>query len=160
MSWGEFLHFFTKVMPRLSINTGPSMNHTPMTRDTMRSLKATVEEELRLAQIQKIVAVIYLRATTQAKLSTDSLYTYALPLTAQPVDGARIKKYAPCDFHTKNMSDILLSLRDIFPGCVVKHARLVKGRDGVMYDVDTIDQKVLPFIDINDSNEYITVDWS
>jgi hypothetical protein len=142
------------------------MNHTPMSRDTMRSLKATVEEEARLAQIQKIVAVIYLRATMQAQLTTNSLYTYPVPSVESgkrginPTNGVSIIQYAPCDFHTKNMSDILLRLREIFPGCVVKFSLLVKGKDGKMYDVDTMHEEALPFIDMKDSNEFITIDWS
>ena len=137
-----------------------------MSRDTMRSLKATVEEEARLAQIQKIVAVIYLRATMQAQLTTNSLYTYTVPSVESgkrginPTNGVSIIQYAPCDFHTKNMSDILLRLREIFPGCVVKFSLLVKGKDGKMYDVDTMHEEALPFIDMKDSNEFITIDWS
>jgi hypothetical protein len=138
---------------------GPRMNPTPMSRDTMRSLKATVEEEARQAQIQKIVSDIYLRATVQAQLTTNSLYTYPVPLTAQSCNRG-INQYAPCDFHTKNMPDILLRLREIFPGCVVKFSLLVKGKDGKMYDVDTMHEEALPFIDMKDSNEFITIDWS
>ncbi len=103
----------------------------------------------------------------QAQLTTNSLYTYTVPLTAQsckgginPTNGVSIKQYAPCDFHTKNMSDILLRLREIFPGCVVKFSLLVKGKDGKMYDVDTMHEEALPFIDMKDSNEFITIDWS
>jgi len=157
----------------------------PMSRDAMRGFKTKVEEEQRIQQIKNINQSIYSLAIRQAQTTTDSVYKYTVPLTRQvvsaqpivlntasmtPKEALFIQQQAlhqktrvvnaPCEFHTKNMPDILQELREIFPGCLVKHARLVKAKDGNMYDMDTIDEKVLPFIDQSQSQEYITIDWT
>ena len=157
----------------------------PMSRDAMRGFKAKVEEEKRVKQVKDYARSIYYAATRQAETSTDSVYEYTVPLRRQVVPPEPIALNtasmtpkeamfmtqqalhqktrvvnAPCEFHTKNMSDILQELRDMFPQCLVKHARLVKGQDGKMYDMDTMDEKVLPFIDQSQRHEYITIDWS
>jgi len=151
----------------------------------MRGFKTKVEEEQRIQQIKNINQSIYSLAIRQAQTTTDSVYKYTVPLTRQvvsaqpivlntasmtPKEALFIQQQAlhqktrvvnaPCEFHTKNMPDILQELREIFPGCLVKHARLVKAKDGNMYDMDTIDEKVLPFIDQSQSQEYITIDWT
>ena len=157
----------------------------PMSRDAMRGFKAKLEEEQRVQRVKNITQSIYSSAIRQAQTTTDSVYKYTVPLTqqlmpAEPIvlntasmtpketmfmqqqalhQKSRIVN-APCEFHTKNMPDILRELREMFPGCLVKHARLVKAQDGKMYDMDSIDEKVLPFIDQSQSQEYITVDWS
>lgn len=157
----------------------------PMSRDAMRGFKAKVEEEQRIQQIKNINQGIYSSAIRQAQTTIDSVYKYTVPLTRQVVHpesivlntGSMTPKEAMCmkqqalyqktrvvnapsEFMTKNMPDILQGLREMFPGCLVKHARLVRGQDGNMYDMDTIDEKVLPFIDQSQSQEYITIDWS
>ena len=156
-----------------------------MSRDAMRGFKAKVEEEKRVQQIKEIAKSIYWAATAQAQKTTESVYKYTVPLTRQVVPAEPVVLNttsmtpkeamfmtqqalhqktrvvnAPSEFHTKNMPDILQELREMFPECMVKHARLVKGQDGKMYDMDTIDDKVLPFIDQSQSQEYITIDWS
>ena len=161
------------------------MNTPPMSRDAMRGFKAKVEEEQRIKLVKNTAHRIYSMAISQAQKTTDSVYKYEVPKTQQVVSSEPIvsntspmtKKEAmfrhaqtlyqnsrivnaPCQFHTKNMPDILQELREIFPECLVKHARLVKAQDGKMYDIDTMDEKVLPFIDQSQSQEYITIDWS
>jgi len=161
------------------------MNTPPMSRDAMRSLKAKVEEEQRIKQIKSICQCIYRGAVDQAQKATDLVYKYTVPLTRQVVPAEPIVLNtasmtpkeamfmqqqalhqksrvvnAPCQLHTKNMPDILQELREMFPECLVKHARLVKAKDGNMYDMDTMDEKVLPFIDQSQSQEYITIDWT
>ena len=161
------------------------MNTPPMSRDAMRSLKAKVEEEQRVQRIKNIGQNIYRAAVDQAQKATDPVYKYTVPLIRQVVPAEPIVLNtasmtpkeamfmqqqalhqktrvvnAPCEFMTKNMPDILQELREMFPECLVKHARLVKAKDGNMYDMDTMDEKVLPFIDQSQSQEYITIDWT
>lgn len=128
-----------------------------MSRDAMRGLKAKLEEEQRINQVKAYARSIYDAALHQARGTTESVYKCMTPMTQSLT---RPVKYSPSEFHTKNMPDILQELRDMFPQCLVKHARLVKAQDGKMYDMDTIDEKVLPFIDQSQSQEYITVDWT
>ena len=59
----------------------------PMSREAMRGFKVKVEEEQRVKQIQDLVKHIYWGATEQAKVSTDSVYKYAIPaqlVTSRP----------------------------------------------------------------------------
>jgi hypothetical protein len=128
-----------------------------MSRDAMRGFKAKVEEEKRMKQVKDYARSIYDAAVYQAQRTTDSVYKCMTPMTQSVT---RPVTYSPSEFHTKNMPDILQELKEMFPGCLVKHARLVKAQDGKMYDMDSIDEKVLPFIDQSQSQEYITVDWS
>jgi hypothetical protein len=123
----------------------------------MRGFKAKVEEEKRMKQVKDYARSIYDAAVYQAQRTTDSVYKCMTPMTQSVT---RPVTYSPSEFHTKNMPDILQELKEMFPGCLVKHARLVKAQDGKMYDMDSIDEKVLPFIDQSQSQEYITVDWS
>jgi hypothetical protein len=124
----------------------------------MRGFKAKVEEEQRIKQIKSICQCIYIGALGQAQKTTDTVYKYEVPKTRQFINMSH--SMALCQFHTKNMPEILQELREMFPECLVKHARLVRGQDGKMYDMDIIDEKVLPFIDQSHSQEYITIDWS
>lgn len=63
-------------------------------------------------------------------------------------------------FHIKNMNDILAGLRDLFPDCAVSHTLLCQAKDGKLYDVATLDNAVLPFVDRALDQSYIVIDWS
>ena len=135
-----------------------SQSTPPTSRDEMRGFKAKIEEEQRVHRVKNITQNIYNLAIRQAQTTTDSVYKYTMPKTQQIVEMRHTMVL--CEFHTKNMPDILQQLNDMFPECLVKYARLVKGKDGKMYEMDKMDEKVLPFIDQSQSQEYITIDWS
>jgi hypothetical protein len=58
------------------------------------------------------------------------------------------------------MEYILSFLTTLFPDCIIKHAIFIKGIDGKMYDLSTINTN--EGININQSckREYIVIDWS
>jgi hypothetical protein len=58
------------------------------------------------------------------------------------------------------MKLILDGLRLVFPECLVEHATLVRAQDGKLYDISKLDEKMIPFIDMQQRTEYIVVDWS
>jgi hypothetical protein len=156
----------------------------PMSRAMMQGLKAEKEEEIRQAHIKKIVNEIYRQAFQIAQTTTETSYNHEIPST----DMARYtpdqrreqkKRYLdnlvtyrggnrtipyyqgpPDPFHIKNMPDILTGLRDLFPGCSVSHTLLCQAKDGKLYDVATLDEAVLPFVDRALDQSYIVIDWS
>ncbi len=123
----------------------------PMSRDTMRGLKAKYEEAARIQQVKQIVQQVYQAAVQTARSKNDTSYNHPLP-SAHP--------YANHSFYLKNVPDILAGLQELFPGCDVSHTLLSKGTDGKMYDISKLDDKVLPFVNRALDQSYIVVDWS
>jgi len=123
----------------------------PMSRDTMRELKAKTEEAARIQQVKYIVNQVYQAAVQTAKSKTDTSYNHPLP---------HARDHMNHSFYLKNMPDILAGLQELFPGCDVSHTLLSKGTDGKMYDISKLDDKVLPFVNRALDQSYIVVDWS
>jgi len=137
------------------------MSGVPISRETLRGLKAEEDEKYRLERISNCVKDLYRCAVGQAKSSTDTVYTYTLP--PFPVDRRTGIAVPQPEFHRDNMVDILSELRGLFPDCSVKFTTLIMGEDRKkMYDISTMDEKVLAFIDINKQQKYesIIIDWT
>ena len=135
-----------------------------MSRDTMRGLKAKVDEEKRLQRINELARSIYWEAVTAAKTKTDTSYKFPIPLDRffQPKRAAQAAQQGrPLDpFYTENMSDILSALQILFPECTISYSVLCRGTDGKFYGVSTLDEKVLPFVDRALDQSFIVIDWS
>ena len=121
------------------------MSLQPMMRSKLSGLKAERDEEMRCQQIQRIIHIIYNSVINLASTSTNTSYKKELELTP---------------FIITNMQDILSELRVIFPDCLVKNTLCARGNDGQIYDISKIDEKMLAFINKQQSAEYIVVDWS
>ena len=156
----------------------------PMSRTMMQELKSQKEEELRQAQIKKIVNEIYREAVDLATKTTESSYNHEIPsiqMASQPIINRRHAKkqyldnvgYSvarnrtnpyyqgpPDPFHIKNMPDILAGLQTLFPECSVSHTLLCQAKDGTLYDASKLDDAVLPFVDRALDQSYIVIDWS
>jgi len=63
-------------------------------------------------------------------------------------------------FYIENMPDILSGLQTLFPECSVSHTLICKGADGKFYDISTLDDKVLPFVNRALDQSFIVIDWS
>ena len=63
-------------------------------------------------------------------------------------------------FYLENMPDILSGLQELFPDCTVSHTLLCKGTDGKFYDISTLDEKILPFVNRALDQSFIVIDWS
>jgi len=164
------------------------MSLTPVSRVSMKLLKSQKEEQLRLANVEKAVQRIYTQAIRAAETTTDTRYQYRLTsppwgpemarLTAMAsrgelLDEHSIRRHAytnssqsklidglPLDFYKDNMADILTTLQSLFPECSVTYTHMVKAPDGKMYDIETLDKTVLPFVQAYNSESFIVVDWS
>ena len=63
-------------------------------------------------------------------------------------------------FYIENMPDILSGLQELFPGCTISHSIMCQGTDGKVYDISTLDEKVLPFVNRALDQSFIIIDWS
>lgn len=115
----------------------------PVTAEAMRGLKAKKDEDVRRFQVQSLVKHIYSQAVYKATTTTETSYTHQF-------------------FHThnsplicsQNTREIILSLRDLFPGCTVTSSALARDHDGTLH---CIEDSLYTFHDIK---YFITVDWS
>lgn len=133
----------------------------PMSRDEMRGMKAKKDEELRIEKINRCVQMIYSQAVGIAKTSTNTSYSLDIyPQQTRKMMNMNYPYNSEYQFYKDNMTEILSSLQDLFPGCIVKLAIMCTGNDGKLYDISTMDEKMLPFINQQKSFEGIVIDWS
>ena len=130
----------------------------PISRDSLRGRKAAKDEEVLFEKVKYSVKQLHNDILRKAEYSTDTFYHYQLPsfpiskTTRLPIPGP--------EFYRDNMKLILEGLQILFPECLVEHATLVRAQDGKLYDISKLDDKMLPFINKQQSAEYIVVDWS
>jgi hypothetical protein len=111
--------------------------------------------------IKDIITNIYTQAVQAAK--TGSSYK----CRSDPRYLAHLAGVRPTEFTVRDdtLTEILGTLRELFPGCRVTHSKMAKGVDGQMYDISQMDEVtttliVMSVIDIRQTEEYIVVDWS
>jgi len=100
---------------------------TPMTRDTMRGLKAEAdekrriqEEKIRLENIQRIVKKIYTMAIQEAQTTTNT--SIQIHSENHVMISGHVGHALPrLDFFVKNIKEIISGLEELFPGCSVRH---------------------------------------
>ena len=133
------------------------MSLIPVSRDTMRSLKASADDATHITRLNIIIKEIYTRAIKTAKTSTNTSYTYQL--LSHPLPWSR--SLLECiEFYNHNMFEIITTLQSLFPNCSVKHVFMIRGKDGNLYDISIIDQMFLKSIKNDLKQEYISIDWS
>ena len=129
------------------------MSNTPISRESMRGLKAKIQEEARIARINSIVDYIYRDAVRIATQIDESSCLYNLS-----------EHGTPLDFYRENMEEIIKDLKSLFPDCVVEYKTLktVTARNGKKYDISKIDKDNISDIRgrSTEIGEYIVVDWS
>ena len=134
------------------------MSLPPLSRNTLRILKAQTDEEMRLEQIKKCVSDIYQAIRSQAKFTTDTSYKYTVP----PFPISKITRLPLPEFHRDNMNDILRELKILFPDCTVEFTMLMRGNDDKYYPIPKMDDNILKFINTAQTQtiDCILVDWS
>ena len=126
---------------------------TPISRDTLRGLRAKVEEDIRLERVSSFIQSIYQQAINVAKTKSDTTFNFPIPRSYMERDSSD-------KFFLVNMSDILSGLQTLFPDCTVSHSILCKGTDGKFYDISKLDDRVLPFVNRALDQSFIVIDWS
>jgi hypothetical protein len=141
----------------------------PYSRDSMRGLRNAMDEKFRVAGVNRIVNEIYSAAVHIARTTANSMYQHLIPRASiYPIPSnmrsANLTVRDPRNddekFYISNMYDILKGLRALFPECSVEYKMLTRGQDGKMYDITTIDEKMLPFINRAHDQAYVIVDWT
>lgn len=144
------------------------MSLTPISRETLRTLKAEADNKIRLAQLAHVVKQIY-TATELAARTTDK--TSLLWPIYEGMGAAHFTQYVRYDndgryisaekqqliFYIANMNDIVYSLRTFFPDCSVDHKRMAKEIDGTLREISTLTEAEREMTQIQD---VIVIDWS
>jgi hypothetical protein len=139
-------------MSYIFITIHRKMSLTPISRESMRGLKAKIQEEARIARINSIVDYIYRDAVRIATQIDDSSCLYNLS-----------EHGTPLDFYRENMEEIISGIKSLFPDCVVEYKTLktVTARNGRKYDISKNDNSHISDIRGRpEIGEYIVVDWS
>ena len=121
-------------------------------------LKVEKDEKIRVETVKGIINVIYRNAIQVAE--TQGHTSYSLDIDPNPQRCGIIISKTEYKFYKDNMDEILSGLQKLFPGCSVKLANMCTGNDGKRYDISTMDEKMLPFINQQNAFECIVVDWS
>lgn len=132
-----------------------------MDRNTMRGLKEKKDEALRIQKVNDCVRNIYEQAVRVAESTTHTTYSFDInPHQRQHMRYGDNHIDAQYGFYKDNMTEILINLWSLFPECTIKLAKMCIGNDGKRYDISTMDEKMLPFINQKPTFECIVVDWS
>ena len=136
-------------------------------------LKVNKDERIRVETVKGIINVIYTNAIQAAE--TKGHTSYSLDINPREesrhvlrvAGGAKVSRESYNDavgleyqFYKDNMDEILSGLQKLFPGCTVKLVNMCTGNDGKRYDISTMDEKMLPFINQQKAFECIVIDWS
>ena len=130
------------------------MSHTPISRESMRRLKAKRLEEDHTQQLNHIIDQIYIEAINIANNTDDSKYIHMLPMLGK-------NSY---EFYKTNMAEIISRVKSLFPDCSVEHKMLttVTARDGKKYEISKVGDSNISVIKGRPAEigEYIVIDWS
>ena len=136
----------------------------PISRETLRGLKAKKDEEIRREKIKNCVAGLYRAVICTAETTTETSYKMTLPQEEQRYDKTTKTTVKIPEFHRVNIADILSGLKELLPDCTVELVTLTRGQDGQLYDISKMDEKFLQFAFHPSfkmqAQEYIVIDWS
>jgi hypothetical protein len=135
-------------------STFVNRNMEPLTRQYLLGLKAQVDEETRVRNVQGFVSQI---CSNVKQIATTTPQTRFQQKVAPDIGNASHHGH----FNVRHsMPDILDKLRGVFPDSKVEFKSLSRGQDGKMYDIADIDERMKPFINPQLNEDFIIVDWS
>jgi hypothetical protein len=148
------------------------MSLTPFSRDAMRELKAGKDEEAHILKIHSVVKQLYEETVRFAERSQETIYK--INMNNRAYQHIQLDSNSNSSFHhalpitreyvTEHMEEILTHLRRLFPECSVEYKKvsMARGRDGKEYDITTMDNILLSFIDVRQgrTEECIMIDWT
>ena len=125
---------------------------TPISRETLRKMKAEEDAKKYNAQLDSTVEYIYRMTIENSKSTSETFYQFPIP--------GKGRLESTDDFYIKNMEIILRKLQDLFPDCKIEEKTLSMGYGGKYYDVSTTNPSLLgPVRHISD-RRFIIIDWS
>lgn len=134
----------------------------PIPLEAMRQSKAEEDEKQYRKTIKDIITKIYTQAVQAAKTSTTSYRCKSDPCYLANLVGLMRTQFIVRD---DTLTEILGALRELFPGCRVTHSKMAKGINGQMHDISQMDELTtkliqMKVINVNETEEYIVIDWS
>jgi hypothetical protein len=120
----------------------------PVSRAYLRGLKAQTDEENRIRHVEQYVSNIYSQAKQTARTTTQTSFQH------------QVQDHHGQNFMSDIMPDVLVRLQSLFPDSNVNFKTLSRGKDGKMYDIVNIDERMKPFIDTRYDQSFIVIDWS
>jgi len=138
------------------------MSCKPVSREEMRALKAKNDEKIKNMQIHMIVSMVYNAAVNSATTNSDRIYRW--PYNNQQTFGCVSGHYITYQTLLDNMEEILKRLQVLFPDSLIENKKvsMARGVNGKDYDISTLDDKDLPFVDMRGrtTSDNIVIDWS
>lgn len=143
------------------------MSCKPVSREEMQRLKAKNDEKIKNMQIDMIVSMVYAAAVNSATTNSDRIYRwpYNNQQTFGCVSGHNFQNhYITYQTLQENMEEILKRLQSLFPDSLIENKKvsMARGSDGKDYDISTLHEKDLPFVDMRGrtTSDNIVIDWS
>ena len=148
------------------------MSLTPFSRDAMRELKAGKDEEAHILMINSVVKQLYEETLRFAERSQETVYK--INMINKSYNSSKLPSNSnssylhnlqiASEYVREHMEEILTHLRRLFPDCSVEYKKvsMARGRDGIEYDITTMDNILLSFIDVRQgrTEEYIMINWT
>jgi hypothetical protein len=128
-------------------------------RATLQSLRAIKIEEDREKVISRFMDDVKTKVVETAKNSDTTIYNYDyMNLNHQrSLFGGTYTN----DIVLDNLAEVLLRLRQLFDGCVVKYSICERAHDGKYYEASTIPESLLMRHGGNfETRKRFTIDWS
>lgn len=123
------------------------IGYQPVSRESMRSLKAIHDEQNRILSIKLIVKNIFLSSIQVATTTGNTVYYYSIPLGGL------------CPVHLKNMATILKELQILFPEFSIEKKIVGESPDKRLHII-TNENAHLRYKELNFFQDYIVVDWT
>lgn len=152
----------TSVLPTSSL---PISALPPMSRDTMKSLKARETQDRVQAKVNEIVRKIYECAIVSAKEVDATCYRFPVPkIPASKSAYKYTPSMSPFDMTTNDIFvtyiDIILTqLQQLFPGCDITRKLLSRGEDWQLHDCSQMEGCVRGIVHRQFDQEYIVIEW-
>jgi hypothetical protein len=142
----EMLHIVTSVKHDL----------VPFQLEAMRQSKQMEDDKRYRECMKQLITNLYTQAIQTAKSGVTS-YKYSFKLEELPTFEGLTKE--------ESLTQILNSLRTLFPGCRVSYSKMAMDKNRQMHDItnmDDITRKLieLKLIDITRTTDYIVIDWT
>lgn len=143
----------------------PKMNLSPISRESMRSLKAKKDEANRIKSVNEIITMIYRSVVSYAESRDITSFEWSITDHCKRTNGychpnPSHHGYQNYIFIISNTQSIIQGLESLFPGCSVDYKMMARSPDGKIYDVSNMDEGAKAFIGAGQIQEYIVIDWS
>jgi len=106
-----------------------------------------------------------LKAQKDAETLTKNILNYITLIYSSAVRAGEsgdtsYKHHMPMDQHKEFIPRVIDGLKELFPDCSVEFASLSRGADGKLYDISKMDEKFIGFINKQQTQHSIVIDWS